>query len=72
MSNQVFTTLRITMATNKLASQPREVSRLIPGLIGARHNGGKVVVATVANSDLVGVEARLDAAHQVTAYEAQP
>lgn len=62
-------TIKITMSTNALASNPSKVEALIPGLYGARHNGGKVVIATVEEADLAAVEEALDSAHQVTAYE---
>ena len=68
-TNKAVTKLKITMSTNKLASNPREVERLIPGLFGALHNGGKTVIALVNDVDLGLVKVRLDRAHQVAAYE---
>lgn len=62
-------TIKITMSTNALASSPSKVEALIPGLYGAKHNGGKVVVATVTAADLAAVEEALDSAYQVIAYE---
>ena len=66
------TTIRITISTNALASNPSKfiATCLADGFKGsARHNGGKVIILTCDTADIDAVSADLDAAYQVRSYE---
>lgn len=64
--------IKITASTNSAASKPESFARTALGSVafrGARHNGGKVVIVEVPETQLAAAEAALDASHSVTAYE---
>lgn len=63
-----MTTIKITCTTNAYAAQPSKLEREIA--IGrCRHNGGKIIILTVDDSDVAEATTRLDAIAQVVSYE---
>lgn len=62
--------VRITMTNNSAASRPGDVSDLIGGH-PCRHNGGKLVIATVPASEIDAVRADLDDSHSVKSYDVE-
>lgn len=62
--------LFVTLSTNSLARRPDIVATILGVSSSAvRHNGGKVCVVLVSDTDMSRFVETCDAAHQVTAYE---
>ena len=62
-------TIKVTATTNSLASNTAAFLDAIGVTCAAKHNGGKVVILTCAESEIPAIAAKLDAAYQVSAYE---
>ena len=60
-------TIRITTRNNADARKFEVLDDV--GSANCRHNGGKLVIATVDDADLAAAEALLDASHAVAGYE---
>lgn len=60
-------TIRITCSNN---SDARDF-RLLGTLAKVKHNGGKLVIAQVTESDLAAAKELLDDSHKVASYEVQ-
>lgn len=68
-----MTTIRITMTTNALARDTSRFRDMLPphdqSDIDIRHNGGKIVVLTIADDRRAEIEQFLDSCHSVKAYQ---
>ena len=64
-------TIRIEARNNSDARNTGLWSRSLPRTASARHNGGKIVVATCRESDLDAVKETLESMHEVRSYEVE-
>lgn len=61
-------TVRVEMSNNSDARRLSGARQFAGVSVICRHNGGKIVVMTVAVSSLASLESALDASHSVRGY----